>query len=194
MTDALIRHEFSRPVRVPDFQAWTNRATLAAVYVGSVAAGLSLLIVGQGAWATVSGWFLLAGGAAGAVAWWWLVKQYTQLEWWELKEYEAEQVDDGRFVPVNTAQGQRWEPVTRGIFSQREFASISREAEERGKLTRDRHGFSGSRYQDVVSWLRERGYIDTQNSWTNAGLSWLKIPSSSSSPRGDSEFSKRGGG
>ena len=41
------------------------------------------------------------------------------------------------------------------------------------RLTRDASGISGSAYGDCVRVLRQGGYLDSNNEWTAAGVTWL---------------------
>jgi len=41
------------------------------------------------------------------------------------------------------------------------------------RLTRDASGISGSAYGDCVRVLRQGGYLDSNNEWTEAGVTWL---------------------
>ena len=41
------------------------------------------------------------------------------------------------------------------------------------RLTRDVSGISGSAYGDCVGVLRQGGYLDSNNEWTEAGVTWL---------------------
>ncbi len=41
------------------------------------------------------------------------------------------------------------------------------------RLTRDASGISGSAYGDCVRVLQQGGYLDSNNEWTEAGVTWL---------------------
>lgn len=66
-----------------------------------------------------------------------------------------------------------------------------------GKVVRATAGFSGTRWPDVLTTLKEAGYIDDEQNWTERGRMWLEVPSSSSSSAGQTEnrpAAREGGG
>ncbi len=173
----LVKREHYRPGRTTGVAEWARPAWWAALFAGAAAAGVYLVSLGV-VIASVLGWAVTAGGVAGGIVLYLRLRTYPITEMVDIQEYMP--VSDGeRRIPLRANGHLSLEPVVKGIFSQAEFVSMSKQAAETGRLTRSPHGFSGERYQVAYEWLLERGYIGRDSGryvWTAAGLAWLEIP------------------